>query len=99
MFNAVSNIKAMEKYVEGKGKKFVLTIAPNKNTLYPENMPNNYKKVSEKNNLSKLEKVLKKEKINYVDLKSVFKNEDEVLYLKRDSHWNNKGALLAYNSI
>ena len=30
---------------------------------------------------------------------SLFKNQKEVLYLKRDSHWNNKGAVLAYNAI
>ena len=31
-----------------------------------------------------------------MDLTETFQNEDEVLYFKRDSHWNNKGALLVY---
>lgn len=34
-----------------------------------------------------------------MDLTETFQNEDEVLYFKRDSHWNNKGALLAYNAV
>lgn len=99
IFNAVNNISAMQKYVESKGKSFVFTIAPNKNTLYGDNMPYYHKKVGDINNLSKLEKALIEYDINYVDLKKAFLEQEEVLYLKRDSHWNNQGALFAYNKI
>ena len=33
------------------------------------------------------------------DLFSMFEEQDEVLYLKQDSHWNNKGALMAYDNM
>ena len=46
-----------------------------------------------------LSKSFSKEKVNYVDLYNLFKSNDETLYLKKDSHWNGKGALLAYKSI
>lgn len=99
VFNAASNIAAMQRLVEDEGKTFVFTIAPNKNTLYGDNMPYYHKKVSDVNNLSKLEKVLQDYDINYVDLKKAFLAQEETLYMKRDSHWNNKGALFAYNEI
>lgn len=98
-FNIAHNISLLQKYVEGNGASFVLTIAPNKNTLYGDNMPYYYREGSGKRSIDLVEKRLGKEKVSYVDLFSAFSSEDEVLYLKRDSHWNNKGAVLAYNEI
>lgn len=99
IYNAVHNLSLMQDYVENKGSQFVLTIAPNKNSLYGENMPDYYKKVSDVNNIQLITPYLKDHKIKYADLLDMFKNTNEVLYLKRDSHWNQKGALIAYNSI
>lgn len=42
---------------------------------------------------------LAQEEINYIDLFTLFSEQDETLYLLRDSHWNMKGACLAYNAI
>ncbi len=100
IYNISNNLSIIQKYVEDKGADFVLTIAPNKNSLYDENMPYYYsKKSSNKKNINMLIPLLKSKKINYTDLFSLFKKQDEILYLKRDSHWNNKGALLVYNEI
>ena len=43
--------------------------------------------------------LLQEQGVYYADLLSLFRNDNEVLYLKRDSHWNGKGALAAYNCI
>ena len=40
--NAVSNLSLMQQHIEERGSRFVLTIAPNKNSLYDGNMPSNY---------------------------------------------------------
>ena len=61
-------------------------------------MPYYYQK-GETSNLERLVPLLEEAGIEYVDLTETFQNEDEVLYFKRDSHWNNKGALLAYNAV
>jgi hypothetical protein len=99
-YNAVHNIKLLEEYVTSKGASFVFTIAPNKNSLYGEHMPyyDSYP-VSSVKNIDRIKEEIEKQKVSYCDLYSVFLNEKEVLYLKKDSHWNNKGALLAYNTI
>lgn len=98
IYNAVHNLSLVQKYVEGRGGDFLFTAAPNKNTLYGENMPYYAsKKVGEIHNLDLLTPEFKKAGIKYADLFKAFKDREEVLYLKRDSHWNNMGALYAYN--
>ena len=49
--------------------------------------------------LTKLEKEIKKNNITYIDLKNIFLTQEEILYHKGDSHWNNKGAALAHNYL
>lgn len=98
--NAARNIAIMQSYVQSKNAKFVFTVAPNKNSLYGENMPYYYSgKYTEVKTINALEPLLKDKGINYVDLFSLFEDNEETLYLKRDSHWNNKGAMLVYNNV
>lgn len=98
MYAIVHNLKVVQDYVESQGSRFLLTIAPNKNSLYGDNMPYYYLG-GEESNLNLLTEKLEVAGINYLDLYELFEEQDEVLYFKRDSHWNNKGALLAYNAI
>ena len=98
--NIAHNLKLTQDYVQSFNSKFLFTVAPNKNSLYPQYMPYYYsQKVSDTKNIQKLTPVLTDYGINYCDLFTVFENQSEQLYLKQDSHWNNKGALLAYNTI
>lgn len=100
LYNLAHNISLVNKYLEIRGKKFLFTVPPNKNTLYGDNMPYYYSyKVEDRHNIDSLAEVLGEAGVPYADLLQLFKNQEEILYLKRDSHWNNKGALLAYNLI
>lgn len=98
LYMTVHNLKMISQYVESQGSRFIFTVAPNKNSLYNENMPYYYQKGS-KSNLENLTEMMKEAGVPYVDLYERFQNEEEVLYFKRDSHWNNKGAVLAYNAL
>ncbi|MCD8218203.1 MAG: hypothetical protein LUD01_09220 [Clostridiales bacterium] len=100
IYNAAYNLALTQEYVESKGAQFAVTVAPNKNTLYGENMPyyDSYI-VSEEKNADNLAAELENQNVTYIDLFSAFEEQDETLYLKRDSHWNAKGAVLAYNEI
>jgi hypothetical protein len=62
-------------------------------------MPYYYNRGEGENTYSRLEKKIDEVGINYVNLYETFENADEVLYLKQDSHWNNKGAALAFKTI
>ena len=100
LFNVAHTLSMMQKNFTARGKKFLFTVAPNKNSLYGEHMPYyDSLKVAEVNNLARLTPILEKERVNYTDLKSLFEAQDEVLYHERDSHWNNKGAALAADAI
>lgn len=98
--NIAHNLSLVQQYVEEHGAKFIFTVPPNKNTLYGENMPYYLQhKISSSKNITLLEKQLENDNISYCSLVSLFQNQEEVLYLKRDSHWNNKGAVLVYNAL
>lgn len=96
LYNIAHSLSMMEEYLKKKGVKMVFTVAPNKNSLYGENMPYYDKvKASEDKNLCSLMPYLEKEKVSYVDLYGALSAEEEILYHERDSHWNNKGAAFA----
>ena len=56
-------------------------------------------KVSSDKNLVNLQKYLRQEQVSYGDLYETLSEEKEVLYHKRDSHWNNKGAAVAAETL
>lgn len=100
LYNLSNNFRVVQEYLEQQGIDFVLTIAPNKNTLYGENMPY-YKSriVNADHNAELLAPILSEQGVRYLDLFELFEQQEETLYLRRDSHWNMKGACLAYNGI
>lgn len=100
VYNLAHNLSLVQQYVQQNGSTFVLTAPPNKNTLYGAHMPYYYSRiVDQKHNIDALTPKLQEQGVYYADLLSLFRNDNEVLYLKRDSHWNGKGALAAYNCI
>ena len=96
--NAVHNLRIMQSYVKSKGSEFLVMIVPNKSTLYKEYMPSYQWEGQGDGNLEKIQPMLEKAGIPYVNLLDTFKAEEEVLYFKEDSHWTNKGAALAYKT-
>ena len=98
--NIAYNLELISAYLDAQGKGFVFTIAPNKATLYPEQMPYYQLAGSGKSDLERLVPLLEDRGIPYVDLQSLFSSKmDKVYYFARDSHWNNEGALLAYDAL
>ena len=100
LFNIAYNLSIVQDYLSEQDINFVFTVPANKNTLYGENMPYYYSATAtNEHNAKRLEKFLSKQDINYISMFDLFESQNEVLYQLRDSHWNNKGACLAYNSI
>lgn len=100
LFNIAHNISLMQHYTESLGMKFLFTVAPNKNSLYYENMPSRLMyQVEAESDMDRLTFWLDKEQVHYVDLFSLFETQEEVLYYQRDSHWNQKGAVMVYNTL
>lgn len=100
LFNLAHNFSLIQDYLLQRDIDFVLTIPPNKNTLYGQYMPYYKSYIVDANHSAQLlAPYLAREQVCYLDLFALFETQEETLYLKRDSHWNMKGACLAYNCI
>lgn len=100
LFNEAHNLRLLQDYVAEQGGTFVFTIAPNKNTLYGEHMPAQYRvQVAEQSDFERLIPYLESEGIHYVDLVGLFRAQTGTLYYARDSHWNEEGAVLVYDAL
>ena len=94
------NLALVERCVRDRGAAFLLAFPANKNTLYGEFMPYYYPGLSEtKHNLDRLQALLAEHELPYTDLHALFEKEQEILYYRQDSHWNNKGAMLASSAM
>lgn len=98
IFSAARNLALVDQYCQSQGASFLFTIAPNKNSLYDEHMPD-LTRLSEGSNADALARALAEEGVAYLDLFAVFENQEEVLYFTQDSHWNEKGAALAADAV
>lgn len=97
-FCLTQNLQLMQEYVESQGSGFLLTVAPNKNSLYGEYMPARFLPGKSKN-IDALAGKLREAGVPYVDLYALFRAQEEPLYFKKDSHWDNRGAVLAYRGL
>ena len=98
VYSAARNLALVKEYAESQGAQFLFTIAPNKNSLYPEHMPS-FTVFSRERNAERLAAALEEQGVAYLDLFSVLGGENETLYFTRDSHWNSKGAALGADAV
>lgn len=98
--NIKNNLDMMNAYCEQNNAQFVFTIAPNKNSVYPENMPFNYIESDNAGNYENLAVALS-ESLYWCDMKETLLNAASSipLYHKTDTHWNNLGAYAGHSRI
>lgn len=92
--NIKNNLEMMCEYCKQNGAEFIFTIAPNKNSVYPEYMPSNYvRDENGKGNYENLSESFDGD-FPYCDMKDVILNTEAniPLYFRKDTHWNNLGA-------
>lgn len=87
------------RYVEESGRTFLICVAPNKSTIYPERMPPWMRVVGEKRPIEHLKSIMPE--VCY--LEEVLWREKATapypLYHPEDSHWNLLGSYSAYREI
>lgn len=98
--NIAHNLRMINDYCKANGAEFVFFSAPNKNSLYPENMPYNYVPADNVNNYSMLAEILSEDDF-FLDMKSALLSAESSipLYHKTDTHWNNMGAYVGHTAI
>lgn len=96
--NIAHNLRMMQDYCEEHEASFTFTVAPDKNSLYGEDMPFYYPGVPS-DDMERLAAHLEAAGVNYLDLFAPLGAADERLYFLRDSHWTEKGALVAHDLL
>ncbi len=98
---AADALEALSDYSAAHGSEFVFAPAPNKATVYPDKMPGRYVKNENPSDLDRLFGELDARGVAYVDVRNVLAEaaENELVYHKRDTHWNGLGALYAFEEI
>jgi hypothetical protein len=105
-YNGAHNLHLMQEYVQARGARFAVVVAPNKNSVYPEHMPWWYLPGND-DEPAALAQAFADAGVNYIDLFDLFGGAESnaansttpAQYFSRDSHWNNRGALAAYERI
>lgn len=88
----------IQKYCEGRNADFCFFLAPNKETIYPENYPDGYGIKKQPNRSDRLMKALDAKNVNHIDSRARLIREKETIPVcneKSDAgHWNMHGAFL-----
>jgi hypothetical protein len=91
-------IRGMQKVAEGKWIPFVFVIAPDKSTIYPENLPDWARRSDPAKRPSRIiTKLARRENLEFIHLEETLlaakrRDPKTLLYYRHDSHWNRAGA-------
>lgn len=97
-----TSIVATRDWLNDRGIEYLYVIAPNKHTIYFENIPSYIKKLNEKSATDQLLEHLRKHTdIRVLDLRQSFMDQKNTkqLFYKTDTHWNHNGANIAQHEI
>lgn len=100
-----NNLMASKQVLEKEGIEFVLFIAPNKETIYQDKLPDYYTQKEKESSVDQLVSYLRKN----TDIRVVYPKEEllqerktnpeRLLYHKLDTHWNNAGGYIGAKSL
>ncbi|HEX2570504.1 MAG TPA: hypothetical protein VH877_13185 [Polyangia bacterium] len=95
-------VQATHDRLAARGIRYLLVLVPNKQTIYPEHLPDELQPRGARTRLDQLTAHLAAHAtVPVLDLRDTLhraKGADD-LYLHSDSHWNNLGAFLGYQAL
>jgi alginate O-acetyltransferase complex protein AlgJ len=96
----VLSLNKVNHALRDQGITLIVLVAPNKNTIYPEEVPDNFPQLRPDTRLDQLIRVLPSDLL-FVDVRAVLAEGKSVMptYLTTDTHWNNYGAFLASQTL
>jgi hypothetical protein len=89
-------------WLAARGIHYLFIIVPNKNTIYPEFMPDHIRRVNKKSRMDQLVEYLENQStVPLLDIRQALKDAKikYPVYSKTDSHWNDYGAYIAHREI
>lgn len=102
MRRVLDDLTARRDWCAARGIVYLAVVAPNKNTVYPEKLPEAFSRPVDDSHLDQLLRYLARDpSLDVVDLRPSLaeaRKEHQVFYAT-DSHWNAHGAFAAYREI
>jgi hypothetical protein len=97
-------VERQSQWMAERGIYYLIVIAPNKETIYPEYLPD---KIDLSNHQTQLDQLLSavgtSQNVHILDLRECLlkskKTSDYNLFFRTDTHWNSYGAFIGYNAI
>ena len=88
-------------WLKRRGIAYVFTIAPDKHVVYPEEMPSSLARIRARSRTDQVYEALHGSGVASVDVRPALLDAKthERIYQRTDTHWNDRGALLAYQQI
>jgi alginate O-acetyltransferase complex protein AlgJ len=97
-----NRLEQRQKWLAARGIHYLFIIVPNKNTIYPEFMPDHIRRANKKSRMDQLVEYLEKHStVPFLDTRKALKDAKAQypVYSKTDSHWNDYGAFIAHREI
>lgn len=99
----VGKVVDQKNWIEENGMKLYVVIIPNKNSVYPEYMPEGYT-MGETRRIDQVINAMRNKGITVIDgrdslLAAKNANPEKLLYYKTDTHWNNHGGFEVYTAL
>lgn len=98
--NWVRQMEANRDWLAKRGVAFYVLIAPDKNTIYPEKLPNYPRGATTR--MDQLVARLRSSDLEFIDPRADLlrvKSQGEMVYTPGDTHWSERGGLVAYELL
>jgi len=91
-------LKVVEDWYKKRNIEFILVIAPNKSSVYPEMLPDSIVYKEGETITDDIVEYAQKKDIAVLDLRKILRESkrSDLLYYKTDTHWNNKGSSIGF---
>jgi alginate O-acetyltransferase complex protein AlgJ len=102
LIDFTQSIMEINNWLKNKGIEYLYIIAPNKHTIYFENLPEYISKIGHESSTDQLVNyLLEHTDVNVLDLRQplIEQKKKHQVYFKTDSHWNHYGANVAQYEI
>jgi alginate O-acetyltransferase complex protein AlgJ len=100
--NWVTWMEANRDWLARRGIAFYIVVAPDKNTIYPEKLPDYPRRPGGTTRLDQLLERLRRSTLEFIDPREALfkaKAAGQTVYFEGDTHWTERGAFVAYSLL
>ncbi len=96
-----TELEARQAWLASKGAKFLFVIAPDKQSIYPEALPDTLRPIAPTPADQLVAYMAQRSTVPVLDLRPVLiaAKDGPPVYHRTDTHWNDRGALLGYEAV